>query len=145
MNLGLENAPERHGDFFARGNFSRELRDFIIQMTVVHALRHFAIENLLQFLQVENHPRFRIGFAGDRYFQNVIVPMTFRIVAFAEDTPIFLRRQIRIVIKVRGRKFEFSSYADHSVDYGVPTGYSRPFHEIVPRQYFHAEAAATAA
>src|SRR6185437_1900963 len=110
-------------------------------MPVIHALGHFAIQNFLQLPQIKNHARLRIWFAGYGNFENVIVAVAVRITAFAEDAPIFLRREIWVVVKVRGRKLQFSRYAYH----GFPTGYSRPFHETLPRQYFQPEAATTAA
>src|SRR5579872_5464549 len=110
-------------------------------MPVVHALSHFAIQYFLKLSQVKNHAGFWVRLAGNGDFQNVIVPVTVRIVAFAENAPVFVRGQIRIVVKVCGREFEFSRYANHS----FPTGYSRRFHWTLPRQYFQPEAATTAA
>jgi hypothetical protein len=36
-----------------------------------------------------------------------------RIIAFPEDTAIFFRREIRIVVKVRGGELDFAREQDH--------------------------------
>lgn len=107
--LGLENSPESSDEFFAGWNFAGQFRNFVIQVTMIEARGYFVVENFLEFIEVKNHSGFRVGLAGDGDFQNVIVAVTVRIVAFAEDAAVLLRGEFRIVINVRGGEFKFSS------------------------------------
>ena len=50
-----------------------QLRHLVIEEAVIHALDHFALQNLLQLLQIEHHTCDRIRFAGHRDFENVVL------------------------------------------------------------------------
>ena len=69
-------------------------------MTMIHALHHFAFENVFQFFQIKYHAGRRIGFARHRDLQCVIVSVAIRVVALSEDSTVLLGRKIRIVIDV---------------------------------------------
>ncbi len=92
-----------------------QFRDFVIQKTVIHALRDFSIQNFFELLQIEHHSGDRIGFAGDGDFQSVVVAVAVWIIAFAEDAPVLFRGQSGIVVQVRGGKFEFARKVDDFV------------------------------
>ena len=104
----VENFPEDGSDFFAGGDFAFQLGDFVIQMAMVEAGHHFALEDILQFGEIEDHSCAGIRFAGDGDFENVVVPVAVRIIAFAEDALILGGREFRIVIKMSGGKFDFA-------------------------------------
>lgn len=82
---------------------------------MVHALHHFALENFFQIFQVQNHSGCGVRLARDSHFEGVVVAVAMRIIAFPKDAPVFLRREIRIVIKVRGGELDFAREEDHGV------------------------------
>ena len=103
---------------------------------------------LLQFLQIEHHPRVRIGLARHRHFQHVVVPVSMRIAALAKDPPVLFGRKIRIVIKMRRRKFRLASHSNHRCPQKLAlyaAAYSLPFHATAPWVFFHQDAASAAA
>ena len=69
-------------------------------MTMIHALHHFALENVLQFFQIKYHAGRRIRLARHRDFQGVIVSVAVRVIALSKDSTVLLGRKIRIVIDV---------------------------------------------
>src|SRR6266436_10303899 len=111
----LQQLPNYARNIFTGRNLSRQFSDLVIEMTVIHALHHFAIENFLEFFQVQDHAGDRIGLARNGYFQSVIVSVAMLIVALAKDTTVLLHRKIRVVVEVRGGKFDFSREKNHGV------------------------------
>ena|SRR5215469_5093822 len=139
----LKNSPDHRYEFFACRNFARQFGNVVVQVTMIEAGGHFAVENFLQFVEVEDHSGLRIGLARNGDFKDVIMAVAVRIVTFAEDAAVLLRGEFRIVIKVRGGEFEFSRQLNHrsvGADYFPEAGYSLPFQAILPRRYFQAEA-----
>src|SRR5713101_9412853 len=84
-------------------------------MTMIHALRHFALEDGFQLLQVQHHAGDRVGLSGDGHFQSVIVPVAVRVVALSKDSAILLGRKSRVMVEVRGRELDFPRKKDHGV------------------------------
>ncbi len=115
FDLRIKEPPNHTRDVFACGNLTGELGNFVIQKAVVHALHHFAFKNLFQIFQVQHHSGDRIGFSGDGYLKSIVVPVAVRIIAFPEDAAIFFRREIWIVVKVRGGELDFAREQDHGV------------------------------
>jgi len=80
-----------------------------------------------------------IGLAGNRDFERVVMSVPMRIIALAEDAPVLLGRKSRIVVEMRGRKFDLARDRNHYLA-AMLAGYSRPFHVTVPRAYLRADA-----
>lgn len=113
INFRLKDSPERDDEFFTGRNLAGQLRDVMIQVTMVEARGHFAIKNFLQLIKIQNHSGLRIRLASNGDLENVIVTVTMGIAAFTEDAAVLLCGELRIVIKVRSGEFEFSSQFDH--------------------------------
>ncbi len=114
-------------------------------MAMVEAGHDFAFENIFQFSEIEDHSGAGIRLAGDGDFENVIVAVSMRIIAFAENALVLGGGKFRVVIKVRGGKFDFARQANHDFAEALPTGYSRPFQATFPRKCFQPDAMTSAA
>ena len=134
-NLRLEQFPNHSRDVLARRNFSRQFRHFVIQVAMIHPVHHFPLQNILQLLQIQHHSRRRVRLARDRHFQHVIVPVAVRIIALAEDAAVLLRREIRVVVEMRRRKFDFARDSNHVAFAGIRPAlpYHRPLRILPPR------------
>ncbi len=113
IDLRLENPPQSCGYFFACRDFAGEFRDIMIQMPMIETRHHFTLQSLFELVQIEDHSRFRIRLAGNSDFENVVVPVTMWIIAFAKNPAVVLRGEFRIVIEVRRGEFEFSRQFNH--------------------------------
>jgi len=108
----VEQFPDDARDVFASRDLARQFGNFVIQEAVIHAIYDFALENIFQLFEIENHSSHGIRFAGNRDFENVIVSVAVRIIALAKNTAILLVREFRIVVAVRRREFDFACDAD---------------------------------
>ena len=113
--LRLEQTPDDRRDVLASRNLPGKFRNLVIQKAVIHPVGHFALQNFLQFLQVEHHAGRRVRLARHSHFQHVIVPVAVRIVALAEDAPVLLGRKRRVVIEMRRRKLDLACQINHRV------------------------------
>src|SRR5580704_4696362 len=95
--LACQSLPDRNGQVFRGRNPGGEFGHFLVQKTVVHGVQHFAVQNFLQLLQINNEAGSRINLPLDRDFEGVVVAVAVRVVAFAEDAPVFFRTELRIV------------------------------------------------
>src|SRR5579872_4831757 len=84
---------------------------------MVHGVEDFAIHGLFELLQINHESRARIDFALHRDFEDIIVPMSIWVIAFAEQPPVLLRRERRIVIVVRSSEFSFASEIEQRVTF----------------------------
>src|ERR1700722_3533043 len=125
LDLGIKQLPNYAGDVLTGGDLSGEFGDFVIQEAMVHALHHFALEYLFQVFQVQDHSGSRIGFSGNGDFESVVVSVSMRVIAFAEDAAVLFRREIRIVIEVRGGELDFAREQNHSVGLGASLIWAR--------------------
>jgi hypothetical protein len=111
---------------------------------MVHGIEHFAVHDFFQLLEVDDKSGAGIDltFYGD--FQRVVVAVAIRITGLAKDAAIFFRREIRIVIVMRGGELSFAGEIDHrkrvpssqwpvvSKTFPSESEYVRPFHETLP-------------
>src|SRR5580704_1745499 len=118
LDLRLQQFPNNRRDVFTRGNLPSQLGNLVIQMTVVHPLHHFSLQNVFQLFQIQNHSSRRIRLSGNRHFQNVVVPMPVRIIALPKNAAVLFRRKIRIMIKMRGAKFNLPCDPYHAFPAG---------------------------
>ena len=72
----------------------------MIQMPVIHGLDDLIIDNVFEKFQVNNHSCHLIGFAIQRYFEDVIVPMPVARGALTVQVAILLLGKARIVAAV---------------------------------------------
>src|SRR5260370_9373785 len=130
-----------------------KFRNFLVQETVVQNINHFPVHDFLELLQVHHEPGALVNLAFHRYLQGLIVAVAVRVIAFAENALVFFRRELRIVVKVRGGKLRLSCQIDHvcqlfssrfpfgidelaalfDADSAADWGYSLPFHVTAPR------------
>ena len=94
MIFGSSNCQITAAMFSQVGILPVEFGHLVIQVAVVHAIHHFALQNIFQFFQVEDHAGGGVGLAGDSHFQRVVVPVAMRIIALAEDAAVFFRRKL---------------------------------------------------
>ena len=80
---------------------------------MIHALGDFALQNLFQFLEVEDHAGCRVGFARHSDFQRVVVSVAMRVIALAKDPLVLLRAHGRVVVQMGCGKLNFSRQVDH--------------------------------
>jgi hypothetical protein len=114
--LGREALPYRDGQVLGGGNLRPKFRDFFVQEAMVHGVEHFAVHGFFELLEIYHETGARIDLTLDRDFEHVVVPVPVRVIALAEQSPVLLRRKLRIVIVVRGGKFSFAG----EIEQGVP-------------------------
>src|SRR4029077_11427894 len=111
----LEQTPDERRDVLACRNLSRKLWNLVIQKPVIHPVGHFALQNILELLQVEDHAGRWVRFARHRYLEHVVMSMPVRIVAFAEDAPVLFGRERRVVVEMRSRKLNLACQINHII------------------------------
>ena len=85
--MRLQAIPDLDGDILGGRNGAVERRHLVIQKPVIERLDHFALQNLLQYFEIQNHAGDRIGVAFDGHFQHVVVAVAVRIGGVAEQRP----------------------------------------------------------
>src|SRR6266481_6638192 len=119
-------------------------------MPMIHPLDHFALQNILQFFQIEHHAGRRVRFSRNRHFERVVVPVSVRVAALAEDALVFFRRKLWVLVKVSSREFYLARNPYHRLSALKNSAllwlvaYRRPFHSTVPPTLFHHEAISAA-
>ena len=68
---------------------------------MVERIEHFPVQDLFEVLEVDDKAGPRVQAALHRHFEGVVVPVSVRVVALAEDAAVLLRGEFRVVIKVR--------------------------------------------
>ena len=76
---------------------------------MVHGIEYFLVQDFLQLFQIDDEPGAWIDLALNRDFEHVIVTVPVGVIALAEQTPVLLRRKLRIVVVMRRGKFSFAS------------------------------------
>ena len=109
----LQKIPNDAGNILASGNLAFQFGNFIVQVAMIHALGDFALQNLFQFLEIEDHAGCRVGFTRHSDFQRVVVSVAVRVVALAEDPLVLLRAHGRVVVEMGCGKLNFSRQVDH--------------------------------
>ncbi len=62
---------------------------------MVHYIKNFALQNRLQFLEVEDHPGYRVRFPLQSHLKHVIMPVAVRVCSIAINRLILLLAQRR--------------------------------------------------
>ena len=106
--LWLEALPHRDCQIFRRRNFGEKLWNFLVEEAMIHGVEHLAVHDFLELLEVDHKSRARIDFALHRDFERVVVAVSVRIVALAEDALVFFRREVGIMVVMRGGEFGFA-------------------------------------
>lgn len=81
---------------------------------MVHGVEDFTVHRLFELFKVDHEPGARIDFALYRDFKHVIVPMPVGVIALAEQAPVLLRGEVRIMVIVRSGEFSFASEIEQS-------------------------------
>ena len=113
--LGNETLPNGDGDVFCCRDMVEKLGNFFIQEAVVHGIEDFAVHDFFEPFEIDHEAGARIDFAFYRDLQRVVVAVAVRIIAFAENAAVLVRRELRIVIVVRCGEFSFAREIDHVV------------------------------
>jgi hypothetical protein len=66
------------------------------------------VHDLFELLEVDDEAGAGIDFSFDGDFESVVVPVAIRVVALAEDAKVFFRREVGVVVVVRGGEFGFA-------------------------------------
>ena len=114
LEFGAEALPDGNGEIFSRRDRLEKFRNLFIQEAVIEGIEDLAVHDVFQLLKVDDESRTRIDRAFDCDFKRVVVPVTIRVVALAENALVLLRREIRIVVIVRSGEFSFTREIDHS-------------------------------
>ena len=76
--------------------------DIDVHVVMIGLIDHLALDERAQLAQIHHVPRPPIDLAGDGDLERVVVPVSVRIVALAEQLPILGVRQLGIVHAMRG-------------------------------------------
>jgi hypothetical protein len=106
--LGREPLPDGYGQILCRGNARGKFRDFFVQETMVHRVEHLVVHDLFELFEINYEARPWIDLALYRDFEYVVVPVAIRVIAFAEQSPVLLRRELRVMVVMRRSKFSFA-------------------------------------
>ena len=79
--------------FSVVGIWLGKLRNFFVQVTVVHSLDHLVIQNVFELLKVDHEPGRMINLALNRDFQRVVMAMTIEVGALAKDALVLFRSE----------------------------------------------------
>ena len=94
--------PDYHGNIFGRGVQCLEFFGVQIQVAVVVAVQHLALNEVAQALQVVHIARVGVYGTGQAYRQVVVVAMVVRVIALAKNQLIVVVAPRRIVQAVGG-------------------------------------------
>lgn len=100
---------------FGRGNDPFEKIHVEIQVFVITFCDDAIPDHMLQFSEVHNITRFRIGLTCNGHFYLVIVPMPVRMIAWSESSLVPLRTFIRIMEPVGGSEVFFAGDVYHGL------------------------------
>jgi len=103
-----EALPDGDCDVLRGWDLFCKFRNLFVEETMVHCVEDFAIHSFLKLLEINYEAGTWINLALHRDFEHVIVPVAVGVIAFAEDTLVLLRSEVRIVIIVRGSEFRFA-------------------------------------
>src|SRR6266849_960912 len=111
--LGCQALPDRDRQVLCSWNPGREFRHFLVEKTMVHGVKDFAVQNFLQLLQVHDEAGAWVHLALDRDLKRVVMAVAVGIIAFAENAAILFRSEVRVVVIVRSGEFDFASEIYH--------------------------------
>src|SRR5580658_6567729 len=111
--FGSEPLPDHDGQIFGGRGSGEELGNFLVQEAMVEGIEHFPAHDVFQLLEIDDETGARIDSAFHCNFESVVVAVSVRIIALAEDALLLFRSEIRIVIVVRSGEFGFASQVDH--------------------------------
>src|SRR5208282_1277053 len=120
--LGDQALPDGDSDDLGGGDLVQEFGDLFVEEAMVHGIEDLAVHDVFESLEVDNEAGARIDFSLYRDFQCVVVAMAVGVVAFAEDTAILFRSELRVVVVVRGGEFSFAREIDHKKQLPVISG-----------------------
>src|SRR5271169_2350626 len=109
----LEPLPDCNRNVLGRGYRRRKLRHLFVEVPMVHRVDDFAVQDVLELLQIDNEARDGIDLALHCDFQGVIMPMSIQVGALAKDATVLLVAPLRIVVIMRGRKLTLARQIDH--------------------------------
>jgi hypothetical protein len=111
--FAIETMPDGDGDVFRSRDSVRELRNLMVEVAVVINGDDFALENVLELLEVDDEARNGIDFAGDGHLERVVVAVSLTVGALTEDALVLRVGESRVPVEVRGREVGFTSEEDH--------------------------------
>jgi len=111
---GVEQEALDHArEVLRRGRLLLEERGVGVQVAVVEAVHDLAIEDRLEILEVEDHPRDGIRLSPEGHLEPVVVPVALGIAT--EPLGVLLGGEIVQPIAERGREMDRSGDADHGL------------------------------
>src|ERR1022692_3187995 len=113
LEFGFQALPDGDCEIFGGRNLGEEFGNFFVQEAVVHGIEDFAVHHFLELLEIDDEAGTGIDFSLYRDFEGVVVAVAVGVVAFAEDAAVLVRREVRIVVVVRGGEFGFAREIDH--------------------------------
>jgi hypothetical protein len=104
--FGKRFQPSKNLDaqIFRRGNRTAKHLNVFIERLVVERLKNFAFNEAIKIREIRNHSGGGIDFPRNKDFQNIIVPMSVRIIAFSVDEAVLFLAERRVVQAMRCRK-----------------------------------------
>src|SRR6476469_127768 len=97
----IEHPPAGNDAVLGGGIHATHEFDIDVQIAMVDAVDHFALDDRLELTEVDHVPRALVDGAFDRNLEDVVVTVPVRIIALAEERYVFLVGQCGIVQAVR--------------------------------------------
>ena len=95
---------EHEGEVLGRRNLLLEMGRVGDEVAVVEALDDLALEKVLHVLEIDDHPRHRVGLPAQRHFEPVVVAVWAR--ARAEQAHVLARRKLGADVAQGAREFD---------------------------------------
>ena len=108
LEFGFQTLPAGDGEILRRRNLGEEFGDLFVEEAVVHGVEDFAVHDLFELLEIDDEAGAGIDFAFHCDFESVVVSVAVGVVAFAEEAAVLFRREVGIMVIVRGGKFGFA-------------------------------------
>src|SRR3954453_22671289 len=86
--LRRETLPDGDCQVLGCWNAGGKFWNFFVQEPMVHGVEHFTVHGLFELLKIDYESGARIDLALDSNFEDVIVPVSVGVVAFAEQSPV---------------------------------------------------------
>src|SRR5215469_12667457 len=113
--LSFEALPNGDCQILSCRNLREEFGNFLVKEPMIHSVEDFPMHDLLELLEIDDEPGTLINLPLHRNFERVVMAMSIRIIALAEQVLVLFRGEDRIVVIVRGGKFGFAGQVNHGL------------------------------
>src|SRR5687768_3690003 len=93
--MGRQSAPDLSRNVFRSRHYAVERIYFTIQKSVIEGLDDFAVQDLLQRFQIQDHPAHRVRLTLEGHLEHVVVPVPQWICSVTIYLAVLLRGPVR--------------------------------------------------